>query len=340
MSSNQESPLSRRGFVRQTGFLAGSVLLGAGASPLQAAEPTAATPAGPLPQRVLGRTGVPVTTLTLGTAPCGSATGVSPQDIADIVNVALDEGVNSVDTAPAYMKAEEGVGLGLGKRRKEVFLATKVPADTIADAEKSLANSLRLLKTDYVDLLYYHSLGNRKVEGAREPDGVFTWLAKQKQAGKCRFLGISGHNLPGRFPVFLESGQVDVLLVIVNFVDRHTYGFEEDILPIARRHNVGIVAMKVFGGARKNSGGYKNPKSPPELDEKHLELAVHYAMSTPGVCTLNIGVQNAEQVRTNVAMLKRFRPLPSEEYEAAIRLGHGLASEWGEHFGPAKEAQA
>lgn len=335
MSSDHDVRLSRRGFVRQTGLLAGSALLGAGAGPLQAADSASSAP---LPQRILGRTGVSVTTFTLGTAPCGSATGVSPREIGQIVNVALDEGVTSIDTAPGYKKAEEGIGLGLGPRRKEVFLATKVAADTIDQAEKSLANSLRLLKTDYVDLLYYHSLGNRKIENARGPEGVFTWLAKQKEAGKCRFLGVSGHNLPGRFPAFLESGQVDVLLTVVNLVDRHTYRFEEDVLPIAQRHNIGIVAMKVFGGARKNGGGYANPQSPPELDEKHLELALRYSLSTPGVCTLNIGVQNAEQVRKNVQWLKQFRPLSAEEYAAAVQLGKSLASKWGAHFGPVKES--
>ncbi|MEN6494136.1 MAG: aldo/keto reductase [Thermoguttaceae bacterium] len=340
MSRNQQSPLSRRGFVRQTGLLAGGIVLGAGLPPLPGAEPASASPAGPLPQRVLGRTGVSVTTFTLGTAPCGSAEGVSPREIADIVNVALDEGVNSIDTAPAYVKAEEGVGLGLGKRRSGVFLATKVAADTIEDAEKSLAKSLRLLKTDYLDLVYYHSLGNRKIQGAREAEGVFTWLAKQKKAGKARFLGVSGHNLPGRFPAFLESGEVDVLLTIVNFVDRHTYRFEEDVLPIASKHKIGIVAMKVFGGARQKSGGYKNPKSPPQMDPKHLELAVRYSLSTPGVTTLNLGVQNADQVRKNVQMLKTFQPLPPDEYQAAIALGKPLASQWGEHFGPLREASA
>lgn len=334
MSSDCNSPISRRGFVRQASLLAGGMWLGG----MPETAPAAAAPEGPLPQRVLGRTGVSVTTLTLGTAPCGFGKGISPAQIAEIVNAALDQGINSVDTAPAYVKAEEGVGLALGKRRKEVFLATKVAADSVAEAEKSLANSFRLLKTDYFDLLYYHSLGNRQIKGAMEPEGVFTWLAKQKKAGKCRFLGVSGHNLPGRFPAFLESGEVDVLLTVVNFVDRHTYGFEENILPIARKHNLGIVAMKVFGGARKSSGGYANPKSPPELDEKHLELAVRYALSTPGIATLNIGVQNIEQVRANVEMVKRFQPLAPEQYEEAIQLGRQLAGQWGEHFGPVKEA--
>lgn len=340
MSSEQKSRMSRRLFVRQTGVLAGGVLLGTGPGTVQSAEPAAPSVGGPLPQRVLGRTGVSVTTFTLGTAPCGFAKGVSPHQIGDIVNAALDEGVNSIDTAPAYTKAEEGVGLGLGKRRKDVFLATKVAADSLDEAEKSLAKSMRLLKTDYIDLLYYHSLGNRKIQGAMEPEGVFTWLLKQKKAGKCRFVGVSGHNLPGRFPVFLNSGEVDVLLTIVNFVDRHTYRFEDDILPIAEKHNIGVVAMKVFGGARRSTGSYGNPKSPPELDEKHLKLAVRYSLSTPGVATLNLGVHNIEQVRINAQMLRDFQPLPKDEYASAVSLGKDLASQWGEHFGPVKEATA
>ena len=82
-----------------------------------------------------------------------------------------------------------------------------------------------------------------------QPGGVFDWLVKQKKAGKFRFLGISGHNRPLKFVPLLETGEVDVLLTVVNFVDRHTYNFEDKVLPVARKPNVGIVAMKVFGGA-------------------------------------------------------------------------------------------
>ena len=142
-------------------------------------------------------------------------------------------------------------------------------ANSIADAEKSLAKSIKLLKTDYFDVLYYHGLGNLDITRAWEADGVFTWLLKQKKAGKCRFVGVSGHNLAARFPRFLESGEVDVVLAIVNFADRHTYHFEEEVLPVARKHNVGIVAMKVFGGAAgmeyKNlhAGGTRQPARAP-----------------------------------------------------------------------------
>jgi len=312
---SQKRGMNRRTFVRRTGALAGGILLGTEGAGSPAAEPpdetlpTPAIPAAePWPRRVLGRTGVPVTTMTLGTAPCGLCPKILPPQIAKIVNYALDLGINSVDTAPAYIQAEEGV--------------------------ESLAKSLRLLKTDWIDLVYYHSVGSHDLDQALGPDGVFSWLVKQKQAGKFRFLGISGHHLPGKFPRLLETGEVDVLLTLVNFVDRHTYGFEQKVLPLAQKHNVGIVAMKVFGGASKKAGSYRNPKAPPELPLGYLELALRYALSTPGVATANLGVHHLDQVRRNVEMVRGFKPLSAEAYAETIALGKDLADQWGPHFGP------
>ena len=256
--------------------------------------------------------------------------------MADCVNAAIDLGVNFIDMARKYDVAEEGVGLALGRRRKDVFLATKVMADTVADAERSFSESLRLLKTDHVDLLYFHHVGDRKVEIARGADGVFTWLLKQKKAGKTRFVGISGHDRPHKFGQLLESGEVDVLLVALNFVDRHTYNFEEKVLPVARKHDVGVVAMKVFGGAQ--NGNYPDPKCPPQLEVQHLELAVRYALGLPGVATLNIGVHNVEQLRKDVEMVKRYQPLTAEEQAKCLALGKELASRWGQHLGPLAHA--
>jgi uncharacterized protein len=322
--------ISRRTFIGQTGFLAGGSLLSVAASHAAAAERAAS--GGDLPHRVLGKTGVSVSALTLGTAPCGFAKPASPKSVADCVSAAIEVGINSIDTAPAYDVAEEGVGIALGSRRKAVFLSTKVLADNIADAEKSFSNSLRKLKTDYVDLVYFHQVGDRKVDLAQKPDGVFTWLVKQKKAGKARFVGISAHNRPAHCERFLASGEVDVLLTVLNFVDRYSYNFEGDVLPIARKNNVGIVAMKVFGGARK--GNYPDPKCPPQLDVQHLELAVRYALGIPDVATLNIGVHNIQQLLKNVNMVKSFKPLSAAEQATCVALGKKLTAEWGNHLGP------
>ncbi len=327
-------PVTRRRFVQHTGLMAGGALL-AGVGHGHAAEPAA-----DLPHRTLGRTGVEVSTLTLGTAPCGHSTDYSPDDVAKVVNTALDLGVTSIDTAPLYGNAEEGVGRALGPRRQDVFLATKVWADTVEDAEKSLANSLRVLKTDYVDLLYFHNLGTRKVDEAKGPDGVFTWLGRQKELGKTRFVGLSGHNLSARFKPFIESGGADVLLIVLNFVDRFIYGFENRVLPLARKHNLGVIAMKVFGGIQGGFRNYNGPKRPPQLDPQHLDLAMRYTLGLSGVASLSIGVHEPEQVRENVAMLRRFTPLTAAEQARLAVLGRQLAPAWGPHFGPVAERVA
>lgn len=337
MSTPSKDRMSRRRFVQQTSLAAGGAMFGAAWAEAGEQASASAKSAEPLPTRILGKTKVPVTIMTLGTAPCGFSPKTTIQDIADLVNEAIDLGINSIDTAPAYEKAEEGVGLGLGRRRKEIFLATKVRANNLQEAEKSLANSFKMLRTDYIDLLYYHSLGNLNLEGTFEPEGVFTWLLKQKQAGKCRFVGVSGHHLPGRFAPFLETDQVDVVLITLNFVDRHTYKFEETVLPLAQKHQAGVVAMKVFGGADPKGGGYGNPESVALMPPEYLPMAVRYTLSLPGVTTLNLGVRNKEQLRQNLAMVRAFQPLPPEEEKKLLAVGKELAEKWGPHFGPVTE---
>ncbi len=334
MSQQSSGRVSRREFVYRTGALAGGAILAQGA--VHSAAP-AADRRDAIPKRVLGKTGVAVTAMTLGTAPAGFIKPANPKLVAQCVNAAIDLGINAIDTAPAYDVAEEGVGLALGKRRKQVFLSTKVLADDVPAAEKIFANSLKMLKTDYVDLLYFHQTGERNVDVCRKPDGVFTWLVNQKKAGKIRFVGISIHNRPQKCIELLQSGEVDVLLTIVNFVDRHTYRFEESVLPVARKHNVGIVAMKAFGGAK--GGNYADPRCPPMVDPEHLELAVRYSLGTPGVATLDIGCHNVDQIRKNLTMVRSAKPLGQDEAAKVEALGRKLAAQWKDHLGPVAATQ-
>jgi predicted aldo/keto reductase-like oxidoreductase len=328
------SPMTRRTFVRAAGAAAGVASLGVR---VRIAPAGAAPSAEKIPRRVLGRTGIEVSCLTLGAAPCGIADDVTLEEVSQIANLAIDLGVNVIDTAPKYGKAEEGIGRALGARRKEIVLATKVQADAVADAERSLAASLKRLRTDWVDVLYFHSLAELMVHRARRADGVFTWLLKQKKAGTCRFVGISAHNLAARCLPFLESGEVDVVLANVNFADRHTYNFEGRVLPAAVQRKAGVVAMKVYGGPSPDSGSWRTRKAKPLVGEDHLDRAVRYALSVPGVATANIGVHTAEQLRKNAELVSRFKPLSDDEMAATIGQGKALAAQWGEHFGPAEE---
>ncbi|MFV2065889.1 MAG: aldo/keto reductase, partial [Pirellulales bacterium] len=203
-----------------------------------------------MPRRVLGRTQQEVSVLALGTWPSGKCRTVDDQAVARIVHEALDLGVNYVDAARAYGNAEAGIGEALRKNRDKVFLTSKVWADTAEEARASFEESLRILRTDYVDCLFIHSGGNRDVERVLAPGGSLEYLLKQKEAGKTRFLGLSGHSKPMAFIPLLETGNIDLLMPAMNFVDRHTYGFEDKVLPVARKHHCGIACMKVFGGLK------------------------------------------------------------------------------------------
>jgi len=336
----QSSYISRRGFIQR----APAAVLAAGAVTASAAETPVRQADRPLPRRVLGRTKLEVTCMALGTAPCGMSMAITPAQVGEIVKTALDLGVNYVDTAPGYGNAEEGIGRVLGKRREQIILGTKIYADDVAKAEKMFAGSLKDLKTDCVDLLYFHQIGDRNVEKARGPDGVFTWILKQKQAGKCRFVGVTSHNRPGRVAAFLETGQVDVLMVPVNFVDNFTYGYEKDVLPLARKQNIGIVAMKVFGGPALKATGkwswrWEDPNNKANVGESNVEIAIRYGLSTPGVATANLGVHKPEQVRQNVKHVAAFRPLSDGEREKLAKIGRQWAGKWGEHYGPVAEKE-
>lgn len=337
MTRSDETDLSRRTFVRHAGIMAGGMVVGATAA--ARAQPAAdpSSTAVDIPRRVLGKTGESTAVLSLGTGTVGLSPAVSSREISDMVNVALDLGINFIDTARVYNNAEEGIGKGLGRRRKETFLATKVGAETVEEARASFETSLRLLRTDHVDLVYFHSVGDRDGQKALGAEGVFTWLLKQKKAGTARFVGISGHNRPARFLDYIETGEVDVALLAMNLADRYTYGFENRVLPAARKHRVGVLAMKVFGGKFGGFANYGKPNLPPMMDTRHLELGLRYALQLPGVCAVNIGPHDVAQLRENVRWAKRLRPLTPDDTAQAADVGKQLASQWGEHFGPAVE---
>lgn len=347
MTGRNESGISRRRFVRQSGLLtAGAVLgTGAGSSDEVRGAKTTSLPPSDLPRAVLGRTGESVTRMCLGTVPSALAKDATPQHVADVIDAALEAGIRVVDVAPAYVNAEEGAGIALGSRRKEVFLSTKVRCDTVETAEESFANSLRLLKTDHVDLLHLHSVGSRDNDRDPDvvlrPDGVFPWILKQKKLGKCRFVGVSSHNAPSMCKQVLETGEVDVLLTVINFIDRFTYNHEGELMPVARKHGTGVVAMKVFGGGRRvlPAGVERNLAGPAEMDEQYFELAVRYTMSVPGVSVVNLGCHSAEHVKKNVAMVKAYKPLTDKERNLLDRIGRQLAPKWHERFGPAQRPE-
>jgi len=327
MDGCQQQRPDRREFLRKATWTgAGLLFLG---RPLRGAE----QPAEPLPTRVLGRTRARVTILGLGTAPIGEGP-VGVQEGARIFGEVLDRGVTYVDTARSYGTAEEALGLVVPRRRDQLFLVTKLWTESGAQAQRLFETSLRTLKVDYLDLVHIHNMGGKDPAKVLAKDGVLEYLLTQKQAGKLRFIGLSGHERPPRFLEVLKTGQIDVVMAVMNYADRNTYGFEDKVLPECRKQNVGVVAMKVYVGIK---GGFPNHRrgsvgcvTRPEL----LPQAMAYALDLEGVSVANIGPYTMEQAIQNVEFARRYKPLTAEERADLLALGKQLAPPLGPRYGP------
>ncbi len=165
---------------------------------------------------------------------------------------------------------------------------------------------------------------------ALSKNGVLHALQKAKRDGLCRFIGISGHHRPAKFVRALQDFDIDVMMCAVNFADRHTYNFERTVFPIAARKNVGLVAMKVYGGADWRSQARSNRMMP----EEYLRQAFRYALSLPNVALNVVGMASREELAENLRWAKSFKPLTAGERSALEEPGRRLAARWGAHFGP------
>ena len=127
----------------------------------------------------------------LGTYPAGWSSDLDVAAASRLVDEALDLGINFIDAARIYGRAEDAIGRILGDRRDKIFLTTKVWADDAKEAEDDFEESLRDLRTDYVDLVYVHSIGNRDVKKVMGPEDPWnTCSSKNKRAhAVCWHLG-------------------------------------------------------------------------------------------------------------------------------------------------------
>jgi aryl-alcohol dehydrogenase-like predicted oxidoreductase len=225
-----------------------------------------------LEYRILGRTGLKVTAVSMGVMNCS--------DPAVLLR-AFDLGINFYDTADCYMRGrnEEMVGKAFEGKRQKVFIQTKVHAHDEKKMRASVERSLRRLRTDYIDVLVWHNLSSS--EEVSDPK-LFEFMSKMKKEGKVRFAGFSAHSrMAPLLREAVKSNLHDVALVSYNFT--HSKDMKEAVA-IAAKSGIGIVAMKT------QAGGYKKEKmgglSPHQAALKYVLMDQNVCCAVPGVTTI------------------------------------------------------
>ena len=241
-NKKREEP-DRRNFLKKAAAIGLGALAGSSSlwRPIQASAQIA-IPKQSIPRRPFGRSGIMVSTLSLG-------------GMFDILNnrlmlaKALEWGINYWDTAEGYGggRSEEGIGRWFARypdTRKQVFLVTKLSMRRGTDFTPRLEESLKRLHTDYVDLLFVHGISSINEMEA----GLESWSQAMKKAGKLRLFGFSTHsNMEECLEGAAKLSWVDGIMFTYNYRLMHDSRMKEAV-EACYRAGIGLTAMKTQGG--------------------------------------------------------------------------------------------
>ncbi len=259
-------------------------------------------------KNALGRTGLEVTELSMGTLILGRIqANLSVEDGARAVAKAVELGVNFIDTAAAY-GTQNHVREGVKGFRKEVLISTKTHGRTREAVRKDLDNSLKELGRDYIDVYQLHLVNS--VKEMEERRDVLHFLLELKKAGLIRAIGASVHRVEGAKAVMAEK-DIDILFPVLNsnglgIID----GTIDDMIAVCRQakeRGMGIMAMKPLGGGHLR-------KSTRESFEFLQQLGI--------VDTICVGMKNPAEVEMNVLTIegRQIPPRVFKQIETTQRI--------------------
>jgi aryl-alcohol dehydrogenase-like predicted oxidoreductase len=255
-----------------------------------------------IPKRTLGKTGVDITILGLGGEGVLRTYG-REKEAYELINAAVDMGINYFESARAYSGSEAYYGLALKERRKEIFLNSKSHARDKKGALKHLRETLSNMKTDYLDLWQVHDVRtDEEVEAIFGTNGAMEAFVEAKEKGLTRFIGVTGHHDPGIIRTCIEKFAFDTVLIPVNPAEPSYQSFIDGVIPVAAEKKMGIIAMKVyfrgFASRIANSAG--------------MEPFFRFSASHP-VATCVIGCDTVEQLKENAGLASAFQPMSQKE---------------------------
>ncbi len=278
-----------------------------------------------LPQRPLGKSGANVSILCLGGWHIGKAAIDDGEAAAvGLMQQAIDNGMTFFDNCWDYHDgySEEVMGKAIQDRRDKVFLMTKVCNRDYQGALSNLDDSLKRLKTDYLDLWQFHEMVyDNDPDWVFERGGIKAALEAQK-AGKVRYIGFTGHKDPSIHRKMLHKPyNWAAAQMPINVCDYFFRSFLHEIVPQCLQQETGVIGMKSLGGGMEG----KIPAS----GLVSAKECIHFALSQP-ISSLVVGLRNERDLKQSLEVGRNFQPLSSEE-QAKILDKVKLAAADGRH---------
>lgn len=309
--------MKRREFLKHAAATAAVV----SASNLHASTKTAS---GSIPRRALGKTGEQLSIIAFGGI---VVMNEEPGAASNIVAEAVDRGVNYFDIAPSYGNAQERLGTALAPYRKNCFLACKTDGRMKDDARAQLEESLRLLKTDHVDLYQFHALTKMTdLDKVLGPGGAMETMEAAKKEGKIRYIGFSVHSAETALAA-MDRYSFDTILFPLNWVLFTQAGFGPQILKKAQEKQMGILALKGMAKTVWPDDQKKNHPQPkcwyePAKFPDEASLGLRWTLSHPITAAIPPGDERYFKLAMDVA--QNYKPLDPHEEHALLAGGRGV----------------
>jgi predicted aldo/keto reductase-like oxidoreductase len=244
-----------------------------------------------------GKTGIKVSEIGFGAIPIQR---VSFDEAERIIRTAIGLGFTLFDTANAYGDSEEKIGRAITGVRDQLVLCTKSTAKDPSTMQRHLEQSLKSLRTDYIDVYHIHNIRDREsYDRLMAPDSVFDFMKTAQAKGQIRFLAASVHSLE-MAKLTLEAGFFAVVQMPLNFI---SYEFCDEALPLAKTHNLAVLGMKPLGGSAIEDA----------------PLAFRYLQQFPSAFPIP-GCQRVEEVEQIARLYERKTPLTQADLETIDRI--------------------
>jgi aryl-alcohol dehydrogenase-like predicted oxidoreductase len=262
--------------------------------------------------RLFGKTGPAVTRVGLGGEGVLRTFGREVGAQA-VIEEAMRQDITYFDSAQAYAGSEGYYGRFWkehGDLRDGIFQTSKSASRTKAGAKADLAQSLRTMNLDRLDLWQIHDVRTRQdIEEIEGPGGALEAFVEARDAGLVGYVGVTGHHDPRILLHAVENWPVDAVLMPVNPVEAVIGGFLDRVLPAARDRGLAIIGMKVLGASH-----YISPQTGITPD-----LLIRFALSKE-IATAIVGCKSPREVQALADAGRDFQPLTDDEENRLLKL--------------------